>query len=346
MPAGAFAATPPSAKTQAKSAFNQLVRDTRHIPKKAIKKRNKRTLVKFAVKARKMSLKQPCKTVKTLKQYRRRLRNIHEPGVRGFEPAGTTIKGVLEAEALRANVTLLQLPNSKRCGGGRKPGVTQGAPRVLESDQTHMRLRIALPSPTFAPQKIGNAVYEQMFMGGMGEGGAVGEPGLPQTTQFYGLPEGADVKVTVNGSQGYDLSGVNLYPHHPAAMDIPNLPSGAPDPAAFENPPFVKDPKAYSSNKKFPAHATDAAALGDMRGVAVGGVDLAGGQYKPKSDTLHVFTSLDVTVDFGKSGPGTFGDGSDLGSNWNTWAGRSLSALLENSPAIAQHLAPTARRPF
>src|SRR3954469_12165534 len=267
MPAGAFAATPPSAKRQAKSAFNQLVHDTRHIPKKAIKKRDKGTLVKIAVKARKMSLKKPCKTIKTLKQYRRRLKNVHEPGVRGFEPVGTTIKGLLEAEALRANVALLQLPNSKRCGGGRKPGVSQSAPKVLESDQNHMRLKIALPSPSFAPHKIGSAVYQQMFMPGMGEGGAVGEPGLPQTTQFYGVPEGADVKVTVNGSQGYDLQGVNLYPHQPSPKDIPNLPSGAPDPSTFETPAFVKDSKAYDSNKKFPAKATDEAELGDTRGV-------------------------------------------------------------------------------
>jgi hypothetical protein len=70
-----------------KSAFNQLVRDTWHLPQKAIKKRNEATLVKVAVKARKTSLKTPCETVKTLKQYGRRLKNIHEPGVRGFEPA-------------------------------------------------------------------------------------------------------------------------------------------------------------------------------------------------------------------------------------------------------------------
>src|SRR4051812_10780341 len=346
MPAGAFAAKPPSAKSQAKSAFNQLVRDTRHIPKKAIKKRDKRTLVKIAVKARKMSLKKPCKTIKTLKQYRRRLKNIHEPGVRGFEPVGTTIKGLLEAEALRANVALLQLPNSKRCGGGRKPGVSQSAPKVLESDQNHMRLKIALPSPSFAPHKIGSAVYQQMFMPGMGEGGAVGEPGLPQTTQFYGVPTGADVKVTVNGSQGYDLQGVNLYPHQPSAVDLPNLPSGAPDPSTFENQPFVKDAKVYGSNKKFPASPSDAASLGDMRGVAVGGVDLTGGQYRPKSDTLHVFTSLDVTVEFGGANQGTFGDARDIASNWNTWAGRNYGALLQNYAAVAEHLAPGARRPF
>jgi hypothetical protein len=339
------AATPPSAKSQAKSAFNQLVHDTRQIPKKAIKKRNKRALVRIATKARKMSLKTPCKTIKTLKQYRRRLKNIHEPGVRGFEPVGTTIKGQLEAEALRANVALLQLPNSKRCGGGRKPGVTQSAPKVLESDQNHMRLRIALPSPTFAPHKIGGAVYEQMFMDGMGEGGAVGQPGLPQTTQFYGVPQGADVKVSLNGSRGYDLQGVNLYPHQPAAMDIPHLPSGAPDPATFANQPFVKDGKAYSSNHKFPVSPSDASGLGDMRGVAVGGVDLAGGQYKPKTDTLHVFTSLDVTVSFGGASTGTFGDARDIASNWNTWAGRTY-ALLDNHAAISDHLAAGARRPF
>jgi hypothetical protein len=344
--ASAGAAKPPSAKSQARSAFNQLVHDTRHIPLKAIKRRNRRALVKVATKARKMSLKTPCRTIRTLKQYRRRLKNIHEPGVKSFEPAGTTIKGLLEAEALRANVTLLQLPNSTRCGGGRKPGVTDSVPKVLESDQNHMRLKIALPSPTFAPHKIGNSVYEQMFMAGMGEGGAVGDPGLPQTTQFYGVPAGADVKVTVNGSEGYDLQGVNLYPHQPSAVDIPHLPSGAPDPSTFENQPFVKDGKAYESNKKFPAHASDAAPLGDMRGVAVGGVDLAGGQYKPKSDSLHVFTSLDVTVQFDGANQGTFGDARDIGSNWNTWFAGNYGALLENQKAITDHLTPGPRRPF
>lgn len=341
----ANAAAPPSAKSQAKQAFNQLVRDTKLVPRKAIKKRNKKALVKLATKARKSSLKQPCKTVKTLKQYRRRLKNIHEPGVKSFEPVGTTIKGLLDSEALRANVTLLQLPNSKRCGGGRKPSTTQSAPRVLESDQTHVRMRIALPSPTFAPQKVHGTVYQQMFMPGMGDGGHPGEPGLPQTTQFFGVPAGAGVSVTVNGSQGYDLSGVNLYPHQPSAKDIPPLPSGAPDPSTFANQPFVKDAKTYASNKKFPAHPSDASGLGDMRGLAVGGVDLAGGQYNPKKDTLHVFTSLDVTVHFSGHGPGTFGDLSDIDSNWNTWYARNYG-LLVNSSAVQQHLTQEPRRPF
>ena len=36
---------------------------------------------------------------------------------------------------------------------------------------------------------------------------------------------------------------------------------------------------------------------------------MAGGQYTPKSGKLHVFTSLDVTVNFGGDNQGTFGDG-------------------------------------
>jgi hypothetical protein len=346
IPAGAgAAATPAPAKSQATAAFKRLVRDTRLLPRKAITKKNKVRLVRLAQQAKRTSLRQPCKTVKTLKQYRRHLKAIHEPGVRTFEPVSTTIRGTLEADALTANVTLLQLPNSRRCGGGRRPSVTQIAPKLLESDEHHLRLRVSLPSPTFAPQMVGGTVYEQMFMDGMGEGGAVGQPGLPELTHFYGVPQGADIKVTVNGAQGYDLQGVNLFPHQAASMDLPPLPSGAPNPGTFENPPFQKNPKAYRSNSKFPASPTDASGLGDMRGLTIGGVDLAGGQYRPKSDTLHVFTSLDVTVEFGGANKGTFGDGRDVGSNWSTAFARNY-ALLDNNAAIAGHLTAGVRRSF
>src|SRR3954462_4473351 len=80
LPAASSAATkPPSAKRQAQTAFNSLVRETKVLKRKVIKKRNKARLLKTAKKARKTAIKRPCKTVGTLKIYRKRLRWLHEP---------------------------------------------------------------------------------------------------------------------------------------------------------------------------------------------------------------------------------------------------------------------------
>ena len=53
-----------------------------------------------------------------------------------------------------------------------------------------------------------------------------------------------------------------------------------------------------------------------MRDLATGAVSTAGGQYSPKTGKLKVFTSMDVTVNFGGDNRGTFGR-SDLLSPWN-----------------------------
>ncbi len=60
----------------------------------------------------------------------------------------------------------------------------------------------------------------------------------------------------------------------------------------------------------------DGGALGAMRDIATGAVSAAGGQYQPNANKLKVFTSIDVTVNFGGDNKGTFGH-SDLLSPWN-----------------------------
>src|SRR3954452_18272973 len=240
LPASAVAAnTAPSPKKQAANAFKRLKLDTKAVPRKNLKTRHRRRLLKLVGKARKQSLKKPCASVKTLRTYRKRLKLIREPKKRRFELNITTIRGQLESDALSTNVALLQLPRSKRCGGGKKSTVNQTVPRVAESDASHVRVKVALPPPTFVAHQVGGTTYQEMFMGGMGETGDGGAPGLPKVTEFLGVPEGADVQVTVNGSQGYDLGGVNLFPHQQEAMDLPSIP-GATNQEDFADPPFHK----------------------------------------------------------------------------------------------------------
>src|SRR4051812_13784894 len=345
LPASAMAAnTAPSPKKQAANAFKRLKLDTKAVPRKNLKARHKRRLLKLVGKARKQSLKKPCASVKTLRTYRKRLKLIREPKKRRFELNITTIRGALESDALTTNVALLQLPRSKRCGGGKKSTVMQTVPRVAESDASHVRVKVALPPPTFVAHQVGGTTYQQMFMGGMGETGDVGDPGLPKVTQFLGVPEGANVQVTVNGSQGYDLDGVNLFPHQEESKDLPQVP-GATSVEDFADPPFEKDAKAYKSGQTFPPKPSSGGAIGNMRDLRVGGVDFAGAQYKPKSDKLHVFTSLDVTIRFG-GGTGKFGDAEAFRGRWNSWFQRNYKGLVANYDAVAGNLDATARPQF
>src|SRR3954469_25287576 len=226
LPAGAAMAanTAPSPKKQASTAFKHLKLDTKAVPRKNLRPKHKRRLLKLVTKSKRQSLKRPCASVKTLRTYRKRLKLVREPKKRRFELNITTIRGALESDALSTNVALLQLPRSKRCGGGEKSTVNKTVPRVDESDASHGRVKVALPPPTFVPHQVGGTTYQEMFMGGMGETGDVGDPGLPKVTQFVGVPEGANVQVTVNGSQGYDLDGVNLFPHQEESKDLPQIP--------------------------------------------------------------------------------------------------------------------------
>ena len=96
-------------------------------------------------------------------------------------------------------MALLALPRARRCGG-KQVRVAQVKADVVESDERHLRLRVSLPLPTFTAHQVGGSEYQQMLMEGAGETGDRGKPGLPIIGQFFGVPEGADVTVTVNGT--------------------------------------------------------------------------------------------------------------------------------------------------
>lgn len=328
----ATASATPSA--EAAKRLNTLVRHTRALPKRLVKRRHKVVLLRLAKSAKRTSRRNPCKSVRTLRSYRRRLKRVRRPRVKGRTPTTSSRRGQLESDTLAANVALLALPRARRCGG-QPVSVTQAKADVLESDERHLRLSVALPLPTFKAHQVGGSEYQQMFMEGAGETGDEGKPGLPILGQFFGVPEGADVTVTVNGTTGYNLGGINLFPHQPDPVDqVP----GQPPLSDFLEDPFVKSKRAYRSRKPFPAQPAEGALLGKMRDLNVGGVDLAGGRYNARSGKLHVFTSLDVTVNFGGNNQGTFGDGTVMNSPWEGYFARNYGRTVVNAATVAEKL--------
>ena len=321
-PVGA-ASKPPSPQSQARVQIARLVADTRRLPSSLVGRNDKAALVRAANGVRSASTKTPCRSIGLLRTYRRLLLKVRVPRQTDPAPTAGSERGALESDALMVNTALLALPRARACGGGSraKPTVTEATSRVLESDARHLRLRITLPAPTFASHQVGGTDYQQMFMEGMGETGDVGRPGLPVVTEFFAVPEGAGVSVKVNGTTGYDLDGVNLMPHQPEPVDqeLPPIGPGGPSASDFLADPFVKSSRAYRSRKPFPARPAAAKVLGKKRDLRIGGVDTNGGTYRPTLRRLHVFTSIDVTVNFGGDNRRHFGPSKRITSPWESF---------------------------
>ena len=342
--ASGAATTSASPRAEAGKRLNTLVKHTRKLPKKVVKRRHKLALVRLAKSAKRTARRRPCRSVRTLRTYRRQLKRVKRPRVKGRAPAAGSLRGQLESDTLAANVALLAVPRSRRCGGGATVTVAQATGDVLESDERHLRMRVSLPLPTFAAHQVGGTEYQQMFMDGTGESGAEGKPGLPVLTKFLGVPEGADVSVTVNDTDGYDLTGITLYPHQPEPVDqrVP----GQPPISDFLEDPFVKSKRAYRSNRRLPAKPADAALLGNMRDLRIGGVEVSGGQYKARRGKLHVFTSIDVTVNFGGANQGTFGDATVMNSPWEAYFTRNYGRVVVNGATISDKLRVGPAKPW
>ena len=338
------ATTSLSPKREAGRRVSTLVRDTRKLPRRLATRHVKTKLVRLSKSAKRTSKRRPCRSIRTLGAYRRSLRRVRRPRLKGKAPTTSSWRGRLESDALAANVGLLGLPRARRCGG-RTVSVTEAKAAVLESDEHHLRLRLSLPAPTFSAHEAGGSEYQQMFMDGTGETGDEGKPGLPLLSKFFAVPEGADVSVDVNAAKGFDLDGVNLYPHQPDPVDAA-APPGAPPLTEFLEGPLVKSKRAYRSRKPFPAHAANGEALGKMRDLRVGGVDFAGGQYTPRKKRLHIFTSVDVTVDFGGANQGTFGDGAAMNSPWEAYFNRNYGRMMVNADVAAAKLGAGPAKPF
>src|SRR4051812_16964926 len=343
---GSAAAAAKSPNTQAKQSWARLIRDTSSLPRGAVNKKVRKQLLRTAKQGQKSWKKNPCKARSFARKFGRLTRGVKARKLKGRSPGDGTNRGRLKADLATIDAALLQLPRARRCGGAKATGEAEMRTNVLESNEKTLKMHVELPAVQFVAHDIGGKDFLEMTMDGMGKTGDVGDPGLPVSTNHFAIPQGANVEIKFDNVQGYTLKGVDLYPTQPQPVDgkkgdvpltIADGP-GAPQRSDFEEPPFKIDRKAYSSNASFPDSPADGGSIGAMRDLSVGGVDSAGGQYQPRSKTLKVFTSMDVTVNFTGDNKGTFAD-STLLSPWNHAFADDYSGLL-NFQSVIDRLRP------
>ena len=280
----AGAAPKQSPNAAARAAWARLILDTGGLTAREASRKVERQLLRTARRGQKSWRKSPCGARTLLRRFNRQARRVRRGRrVARREITAGTGRGRLQAASATVDAALLQLPRARRCGGAKASGVREAGATVLESNERTLRMHVSLPPAQFIPHQVGDQQFIELAMEGMGQGGDDGEPGLPAMTKFFGIPEGAHVDIDFSNVQSYTLKNVNLYPTQPAPVDGVRPPTPKPPIDAFLEPPFEIDRKAYASNKPFPDAPADGGAMGAMRDIAVGGVDAAGGQYRPKT---------------------------------------------------------------
>jgi hypothetical protein len=232
--------------------------------------------------------------------------------------------GQIDGDAVRVLIGLLQDPNAAACGGTSAPATDRGEPQVdvTSSDVNGLTLHVSFPQATFTPRLGDGQLYLDMGMDGLGSPGVVGKPNVPALTRFFALPVGADVSVDLLGSSSYVLDGIHLWPQQDEAAD--------PTAVEFSAPAFAIDRKTYASNAAYPAAPVGVGQVGTLRDLRLGGVETDAAQYNPVTQSLRVFTGLDLHVTFGGDGNTKLFADSRMTSLWNLGAQKTYESSLLN----------------
>jgi hypothetical protein len=300
--------------------FEALVADINALP--AVQ--NSQPFLAKALAAREAALRgQPCVASKQIGALRNQV-----AAKLGKKDVPDQVWGQIDADAVRVLIGLLQDPNAAGCGGTASPARgNEPQVDVTSSDVNGLTLHVTFPQATFTPRMGDGQLYLDMGMDGLGSPGVVGQPNVPALTRFFALPVGADASVDLLGSSSYLLDGIHLWPQQDEAAD--------PTAVEFGNPAFAIDRKAYSSNVAFPASPVGVAQVGTLRDLRVGGVETDGAQYNPVTQSLRVYTGVDLRVKFGGDrNTSLFGD-TRMTSLWNLGAQQVYQSSLLNY-AVAQ----------
>ena len=229
----------------------------------------------------------------------------------------------LEADILDIQGLLLSSGHAVACGGASVSSSPAALPltKVISSDNTQVTFHVSFPAARFS-EKVGDGIpYTQVLSPAMGNlssmfsarkgeaeqarGTAVGLPQLPVTGEEIALPEGGSAVVQVLHTSGYLLPAVQLWPLQPGTEAASTESLGAPLPPPA--PPFTINQIGYRSSEEYPPALAVATPPESEHGLAVAGVALSGGQYRPAQRLLRVLTGMEVQVSYGGNSENVFG---------------------------------------
>lgn len=311
-------------------ALSSLVNQTVKLPTSSVATARRARLLRLARRARRVQAKLPCRSVRDMTSYRRTLKatKVKPTLRRALGRRAISALSKLNASSTQASRSLLASKRTKRCGGGATPStLAEASASVLKSDENGMTLRVKLPQLQFVSEDGGGKTFTKLVAPGAEAPGAPGSPGIPVSSEIIAVPDGAKLEVKATKTEGFTIGGVDVFPTQPDPVDQAAGQTQPPNflAAPFAEAPFVKEARA---DGLVPASAASGKVLGQARDLTIAGLDFPSAQYNPKTDSLKVFTRLDVQVTF-SGGAKTFSDA--VGSPWETAQNRIARGLLNSS---------------
>jgi hypothetical protein len=297
------AAQQPNPTTTTTNAVTRLVNDSAALTEADAGADTRRALAARAARIQRLSLRRPCRAVRLVRGYRKLLPGVTDERAAptAGRPGPASKRGTLERDALAVDAGLKQLPGTRRCGGGATKAGAAVDSRVRRSDKRRLKFHVTLPVARWEARSGGGADFIGVNMDGADAIGAVGDPAVPAFTRMFAVPRGARMKVRVTNARGYTLDGIDLFPKQDQAVDQA-LPQDFLPEETFADKPFKIDGGAYKGRGAVPRRLAYGRIFGKMRDLRIGGVQVPGAQYDPRKRKARIFTSMDVTVTFKKSG--------------------------------------------
>jgi hypothetical protein len=294
----------PNPVTTTTNAVTRLVNDTNALTESDADADTRAALADSAARIQRDALERPCRAVKRIRGYRKLLPGVDDtrPTLPDGRPGAASKRGTLERDALAVDAGLKQLPGTRRCGGGATKAGATLLSRVRRSNKKVLKFRVTLPVARWEARSGGGADFIGVNMDATDFVGSVGDPAVPAFTRMFAVPRGARISARVSKVRGYTLEDIDLFPKQEQAVDQAEGLFEDTDPAVFADKPFEIDEGAYESRGPVPKRLAYADVYGKMRDLRIGGVQVPGAQYDPRKRTARIFTSMNVTVTFRKSG--------------------------------------------
>ncbi len=174
---------------------------------------------------------------------------------------------------------------------------------ILKSDNKVFNAKFNLPGMQLWEMLAGDgSVKVQASTPGIDIfGNPDGMPDVPILRRVIAVPEGASLKIVGIDVEQDEAINVPLMPSQPSAVDAlrnqMNQPFDDP-PETFKDKPYVISPTFYALNTLYPAEPVSATNLGKMRDLNLWQLEMAAGQYNPKTGLLSRFKAISIELEF------------------------------------------------
>jgi hypothetical protein len=165
---------------------------------------------------------------------------------------------------------------------------------LLSQDQNGLTMQIEVGDVGFIDVNTPDGQFVMMSVDGFARSLNIGEPNLPTLNRLISIPFGAEIETEILASQEEEISLAGLNITKPLIPVQPSL-SKSVDPSTV---PFEFKQEAYSKPGYYSLPTASSKLVGVMRSVNLGLVVVSPFQYDPQANSLKVYKSLTVRVNY------------------------------------------------